>query len=269
MPVPGRTRRQRGFALLVVLWSVALLALIGTRLTGAARTEAQIARNQVSAATAELAADGAVRQALFQLLASGDARWPPDGMSRRLPIGNAIVDLRITSEGGKLNPNRVPAAVIAALMRRLGVPPDRADFVAGTIFDWRTPGALASAGGDKATQYRTAGRTVVPTGKPFESLDELVNVLGVTPALQALLTPFLSVHNETGIDPRFVAPPVRLALADLGIGLDQPVEARQAVLVRAEAALPDGASFVRRAIARVNGAGAERPWQILVWDQGP
>ncbi len=38
-------RSERGFVLLLVLWTLALLALIGTQVTAAGRSEAQVATN--------------------------------------------------------------------------------------------------------------------------------------------------------------------------------------------------------------------------------
>lgn len=260
--------RQRGFVLLVVLWSVALLALIGTRLTGAGRTEAQIARNLLSAAMAEAAADGAIQEAVFRLLAPGDARWPADGLPRLVRVGAAVVEVRVVSESGKINPNRAPAAAIAALLHRLGMEESPAATLAAAIFDWRTPGQLASTGGTKAAQYRATGRAALPTGKPFESLGEIGAVLGMSPQLLDRLRPFLSVHNEAGIDPRYAAPAVRLALADIGVGLDQPGDdGLRAVTVTATAALSDGTRFARSSIVQLRAGDADRPWQVLSWTQ--
>jgi len=260
--------RQRGFALLVVLWSMALLALLGAQLTGTGRTEAQIARNLLSGASAEAAADGAVDEAIFHLLAPGEAHWPADGVARRWTIGNAAVEVRILSESGKINPNRAPIAVMAALLRRLGAAPRQADAVAAAIFDWRTPGLRASPNGAKAAEYRAAGRDDIPPGKPFESLDELGAVLGMTPALLTALRPYLSIYNEAGLDTRYAPPLIALALRDLGMDFDPPSDARQTFAITATAALPDGASFRRLAIVRIHGVGDEHPWQILAWDRG-
>ena len=259
--------RQRGFALLVVLWSMALLALLGAQLTGAGRTEAQIARNLRASAGVEAAADGAVQEAIFHLLASGEARWGADGVVRRWRIGEAAVEVRIFSESGKLNPNRAPIAVMAALLRRLGAEPRQAGQVAAAIFDWRTPGQRASPGGAKAAEYRAAGRDVVPTGRPFESLDELGAVLGMTPALLAALRPSLSIYNEAGLDVRYAPPAVVLALADIGMEFDPPTEARQAVTIVATAGLAEGARFRRQAVVRILGIADEHPWQILAWER--
>ena len=44
-------RRQEGFALLIVLWTLGLLALLGTQLLATSRQDAQIARNLRDTAT--------------------------------------------------------------------------------------------------------------------------------------------------------------------------------------------------------------------------
>ena len=144
---------------------------------------------------------------------------------------------------------------------------DEAGQVAAAIFDWRTPGQRASPGGAKAAEYRAAGRDVVPTGRPFESLDELGAVLGMTPALLAALRPSLSIYNEAGLDVRYAPPAVVLALADIGMEFDPPTEARQAVTIVATAGLAEGARFRRQAVVRILGIADEHPWQILAWER--
>jgi general secretion pathway protein K len=56
---------QRGFALLVVLWTLALLALLGTQLLATSRQDTQLAHNRLDAAVLEAAANGAVQRAVF------------------------------------------------------------------------------------------------------------------------------------------------------------------------------------------------------------
>jgi Tfp pilus assembly protein PilX len=57
--------RDGGFALLTVLWTVALLALLTTRTAAAGRTEAQLAGNLRDAAAADVVADGAAHEAVY------------------------------------------------------------------------------------------------------------------------------------------------------------------------------------------------------------
>ena len=77
--------RQRGFALLIVLWTLALLALLGTQLLATSRQHVQLAHNLLDAAALEAAANGAVQQAIFGVLDSSLAT----GVPTEAPCGSA------------------------------------------------------------------------------------------------------------------------------------------------------------------------------------
>ena len=183
--------REGGFALLVVLWSLALLALLGTHVVATGRSEVQLAANLRGAAAAEAAADGALFQAVFHLLDPSPRRWWPDGVSREIALpGGAAATVRVESEQGKVNPNLAPAPLLQALLLPLGVEPRAAASLAASILDWRTAGQRPRPDGAKEPQYRAAGRDYAPPGRPFESLDELGLVTvaaGSLPAGEAAL----------------------------------------------------------------------------------
>jgi general secretion pathway protein K len=67
------TRRQRGFALLIVLWLLVPLSVLFLVLSGTARSDAQLTANLRDAAAMEEAADGAINTAIFALLERGAA----------------------------------------------------------------------------------------------------------------------------------------------------------------------------------------------------
>src|ERR1700675_2161895 len=91
--------RNRGFALIIVLWAFVLIALIVGHLTTAGRTELRIAGNLAANAAAQAAADGAIYQAIFNLLnPRPDERWPLDASMHELQIGNSRVTVRIEDE---------------------------------------------------------------------------------------------------------------------------------------------------------------------------
>ena len=69
---------ERGFALLLVLWTLVLLSLIVTGMVSAGRVEAQLASNLRAAAVAEAAADGAVHQGLALSVPAFDYLHPDD-----------------------------------------------------------------------------------------------------------------------------------------------------------------------------------------------
>ncbi len=267
----GAVGREGGFALLIVLWSLALLALIGTHVTATGRTETQLAANLRGAAAAEAAADGALHQAVFHLLDPSPRRWPPDGAPREIALpGGAVAVVRIESEQGKVNPNLATAGQLHALLLRLGAEPRAAASLAAAILDWRTPGQQPRTNGAKEPQYRAAGRDYAPPGRPFESLDELGLVLGMTPELLGRLAPFLSVYQSGDPDLRLAHPIVAQAMAD-AVGRGEDVEgapeadAAPVVVVTASAVLPGGARFARQAHVRLGPSARGRAWQILTW----
>ena len=261
---------DRGFALLIVLWTLGLLALLGTAITASGRTATKLAGNLRSNAVVEMAADGAVHQAMLRLM---EGAWKPDGAPRVVRIGPAIVEVRMTDEAGKVNPNFATLPVMAALLRNLGLDPARAASLAAAIIDWRTRSLQPLPGGAKLPQYRAAGLPYGPASRPFESVDEVGLVLGMTPDILARLRPYVSVYNDSDVQ-RAAADP----LADQAIGeseLGRGAADRfsfasedQTATVRAAATGPDGARFTRQAVIRIAAepAQGEAPFQVLTWE---
>src|SRR5437660_3841344 len=98
-PASVDRRRSGGFALIVVLWTLVLIAFVVAHLTASGRTEIRIAGNLVANAIAEAAADGAISEAIFNLLdPKPEQRWPIDGTARELTIGNNRVMVRLEDE---------------------------------------------------------------------------------------------------------------------------------------------------------------------------
>jgi general secretion pathway protein K len=267
----GGMPRDRGFALLIVLWSLSLLALIGTHIVATGRAEAQLAANLRTAAAAEAAADGAFYQAVFHLLDGSPRRWLPDGSTRELALpGGGVARVRIVSENAKINPNTAAEELLQALLLRLGTDPRRAAALAAAILDWRTAGLRPRRMGAKEPQYRAASRDYAPPGKPVESLDELGLILGMTPDLLAALKPHLSLYNEGEPDLLLAHPLVARAVADTtdaAVAAESSVgpAAATVVSITAVAVLPEGSSFVRHAHVRLGSGTRGRAWQILTW----
>jgi general secretion pathway protein K len=263
--------RERGFALLIVLWTVGLIALAVTRVVAASRSEAQIAGNMHVAAVAEATADGAIHQATFRLLA-GD--WRADRLPHLVRIGGGLAEVRVENLAGRVNPNMVPLAVMRQVLVGLGASPDQAAGIAEAMQDWRTPGEDPLPLGAKAPQYRAAGLAYVPTGRPFRSVEEIGLVLGMTPALLAALAPHVSVFMEGETDPTLADPLLARAIAAADIPLApapvQPDSTRPVLIVEIIAyTLDRGRSiFTRRAIVRFAAVSRSNPvpWRILAWD---
>ncbi|MGI4978024.1 MAG: hypothetical protein ACRYG6_13875 [Janthinobacterium lividum] len=259
--------RERGFALLIVLWTVVLLTLLVTQLTSAGRGEAQIAANLRRDAAAELAADGAVQASMFHMLDGSGARWLPDGTERALAVSRGRAAIVLRDQGGKVNPNTAQADLLSALVVALGTDPHAAGLVAQAIVDWRTPPAMPGQPAASTASYRAAGLSVAPAGLPFGSVDDVALVRGMTPALFARLRPHLSVFSVG--EPRLTLadPVVAQALRALGAGgVSDAVPEVTVVEVTATVRMASGAVFSRRATVQVGGS-ALTPWRMLDWEQ--
>ena len=261
-------RAPRGFALLLVLWTLVLLALLITRLTSAGRSEAQLTFNLRAAAQARAAADGGFYAAVFHLVDASAGRWRAGGAAHILRIGSIPVSVRVASEAGKINPNSAQPQLMAALLHQLGADTRTAASIAGAVADWRFPGDQPRADGAKAPAYRAAGRDYGPPGSPFQSLDELGLVLGMTPGLLAKLTPHLTLYHEGEPDPRIADPVVLRALREAGGTLAVPSGPIDQSTVSIIAATQAGQSrFARRGVVRlVAGGGPDHGlFELLLW----
>ena len=208
-------RTSRGVALLLVLWLVALFAA----LVGGFALTAQMERLQGSVLRDGVIAGEAARAGLEYALVRVNAderrmRWVPDGRDNAWQYGDADVSVRIVDEMGKVDLNAAQSPLLAALFRQVGVAPGDADRIAGAILDWRDPDSLIQvSGGAEDDDYAAAGRPYGAKDAPFESIAEVEQVLGMTPAIYTKVEPFLTVFsgNDTP-DASYAAPEVLAAM---------------------------------------------------------
>ena len=268
MPARGAgARPPRGFALLIVLWSVVLLALLATQITAAGRSELQLAANVREAASAAAAADAGVFTGVFHVLDPA-GRWEADGSTHEAAFGRFRLAIQVQDENGRLSPNLAPPDLLAGLLAAEGAGAAQAAGVAQAIVDWRFPGG----GPQKLRQYQAAGRTLVPTGQPFRSVAELGLVLGMTPELLARVAPHLSVYADGALDYAHADPVLQSVLrAALGgpppaaIGLAAPPSV---ATITATASDSRGGRFTRRAVVAFGKDGAGRLFRVLAWQAG-
>lgn len=228
--------RARGAALLLVLWLIVLLmAVIGVFVFGA-RTEAMEGHLARDDAMARQIARAGIEYAVARVSGTDiDARWVADGRDHHWKFADADVTIRIVDETGKVDVNRADARVLAALLRQAGAAPDQARRIAAAMIDWRDADDLVSPDGAEASAYAAAGLDYAQKNAPFESVAEVEQVLGMTPALYASIAPSLTLYGHGLPDPQF-APELVLR----AVGEDPaPWLARRAAGVT-EASIPRG-----------------------------
>jgi general secretion pathway protein K len=169
-------------------------------------------------------------------------------------------------------------------------PPDpigqeQARALASAILDWRDPDSFSQAeGGAEDPQYAAEERPYGAKDAPFETVAELQLVLGMTPALVARLTPYLTVYSgQPRPNQEYAAPAVLEAM-----GLDaepimternrQRLPGESGALVGAgtgtysiesRARLRDGRVAVLRAVVRAGNSGLPgSAYTPLRWEQG-
>jgi len=266
-------RREAGFALLIVLWSLGLLSLLGTQLTGTARSQTRQAANLRANAVAEAAADGAAQQAVLRLLRRD---WAADSQVHAIRLGAAIVRVRIENLAGRINPNTTTPLVLQGLLAGLGLDPAHAAALAKAIIDWRTVSTLSLAGGTKLAQYQAAGLPYGPSNRAFENTDEIGLVLGMTPQWLHRLKPYLSVYQEGDVarasagtagtqaldEARLAGGSNAIAAGVFGFTSSNLVAS---VVATAETG---SARFTRQMVVRLKAEpeADEPPFQILTWE---
>ena len=245
--------RQSGFALLIVLWTIGFLALLGTQLVAAGRSDTRLAENLKQEAVLRAAADGAVARVMFGMQAAHDPGFRAGAGERSIRIGQTPVLVRIANESDRINLNTASLALLRALIIEAGAPPAQADRLAAAILDWRTSGAKARPGGAKAPEYRAAGLPFGPPGTPFQSVEELADVLGMTPVLFERLAPHLTVLTDSDPDMTTRDPIVALALTDAAGVAEDALTARESaediVRISVTALGRDGARYSEEVVA--------------------
>ena len=200
--------RERGFALLMVLWTMGLLALLVAQFIATGRTEVRVAANFRANAVTQAAADGALYEAILRLL---KGTWVPDGRPRRI-CASAIpmVEVRVKDQSWKVNPNAasLPVLQASAGQSRGGSRQGRRARAARSSNGGRPPRSRRAGGPSRRGLRRRSAATggssdaapawlSAPAGrKLFDSLDDIALVPGMTPALLARMRPFLSVYQE-------------------------------------------------------------------------
>ena len=290
----GRRRNQSGIALVVVLWVVFLLAIMVQSFSADVKTNLQITRNLIENSKARAMADGAVYHAIDILIRKRKEKTPvfdPQPIRMKDPEGSIEVDIQ--DEAGKIDLNTAPNALLAGLFRSVGVAEDKARNLVDAIADWRDPDSLHRLHGAEDSDYRRANLRYGAKDYPFEWVDELSLVLGMTHDIFEAVAPALTVYSgKRGIDVRAAPVQALRALApDDRDGVSTFLEARRGLettalnaafrdlrisrrfistssritfSIRATARTKTGAVFVRSAVVRLTPRG-KLPYIILDW----
>lgn len=174
--------KERGSALLAVLWISAALAAIALSVSASIRSETDRAGTAADGMRASYLATGSVDRATQWLL------WGTAGGNRffdylhyedkpRLyftyPSGDVVVEMM--PEAAKLDINHASGEDLVRVISAVSGDPARAREIADGIQAWRS--------GDSSADSSAQGSTFQPRGASFEEIEELLLVRGMTPEL--------------------------------------------------------------------------------------
>jgi general secretion pathway protein K len=288
--------REHGIALVIVLWIVTLLTVIASSFVYAMRTDTKVVSNEMARARANAAAEAAVHRAVFELYKppSLTDRWQPDGVPHEWRYQDATIVVSLTDESAKIDVNSASDQLMRNLFVSQGLNEEEAASLTDAMADWRDADTLRRARGAEEAEYAAAGRTYKPANAPFQTIEELKLVLGMTSDLYQRLEPLITTYSrQPGINSQIASRDVLRAipgatdalvdaylvqreqarLARTFVPPFQPALAFQAggsgfvVGIRATATLDDGTVFVRDAVS-LRAANPKRPVVFLRWQEG-
>ena len=288
-------RDNKGIALIAVLWGLLLLSLIAAGVLSETRSETQLTRSALEAAKARALADAGVQRAILAL--SGpeiEAGWRRNGTAVTWLFGDGEVRISIRDEAGKIDLNRAPVRLLKGLFFAAGSDERAATALADAVADFRDDNDLKRLNGAEDPDYRAAGRLRGTKDASFDRVEELRQVLGMTPALFERVRHAVTVHSRRArVEPLSAPRLALLAASDLDLDAVEAFIERRAgegaaasldILgasaatnllssgrrsstfgIRVEARTAAGTVFVRRAVVRIR-RNTGRTARIFSWD---
>ncbi len=277
-------RAEAGYALVAAVVAMAVLALAAATLTTASRGFTAGAAAGIEQARLGAAADAGTMMAIHGLAQPSERRWPIDGRRRALSFDGIDLSVAVEDERGKIPLNQITDEQVRTMFEALGLDGAELDIAVDSFLDWRDDDDEVRPSGAEAPWYAALGRKA--RNGSLRTIDELVLIRGITPAIAERLRPIATVYSNErdGFDERY-ADPLALAAMD-GSGVDTPAVIQRAreragerpaielgadetlvgrpLLIRVEARAGDAATR-RATVIELTGSSA-RPYVVRQYD---
>lgn len=286
--------RQKGLALVLVLWVLSLLTIMAGSFALGMRRETSVIEGIKNNARAMAVAESGIAMAEMMLLnPKQNERWRADGSIYEISSEDAKVRVRLLSETGKIDINNADQPLLQGLMTYAPVDEEQQTRLVSTILDWRDKDDLVHIGGAEKKEYRDAGLNYQPRNGPFQTIEELQLVLGMDDSVFMWIEPLVTVYSgqqqvtvqQATKEVLQVLPGLDKDLVDSYIAArlesainDQPVppfpsssvqnnaDGQNIVLtVVSEALLDDESSAVISAVIKQSDENLTTPFQVLNW----
>ncbi|MFV0542052.1 MAG: general secretion pathway protein GspK [Marinicella pacifica] len=194
-----RHSQQKGIALVLVLWVALLMSVIAGGFALSARTESVQSRILFNQVQAEFLAEAGLNRAVFELRnPDPETRWIADGRSYEFTLDEAKINVQITDESGKIDLNLANEELLVGLFASVGVEFDEALALSDKIQDWRDPDEETRLAGAEDADYFSAGYTHGAKDAPFDTVPEILQVMGMSYELYRKIEPAITVYSGRG-----------------------------------------------------------------------
>jgi general secretion pathway protein K len=209
---------QKGIALLIVLWIMAILIVVVLSFSLMMRKESQAAFFFKEGTEKKYFAEAAIQRAVMELfyrslnkdqkiILEGKEVLRVDGTVYQGQIGEGRYAFKITNEAGKINVSGLgddTGILLKNLLMNSGIRETLADTIVDSVLDWKDADDFHRLNGAESDYYLSLPNPYKARNAAFETLEELLMVKGVTPEIlfgsgdKAGLIHFLTVHSNTG-----------------------------------------------------------------------
>ncbi len=185
--------RDKGIALLMVLWVLTVLMVIVLSFSFATKTETLATLSFKEGVEKKFLAEAGIERGILEMmyrrqnLNAADAHvWKVDGTPYIDQLGNGNYAVRVVDESGKLDINTLndsSAIILKNLLMHSGVKTEDADTIADSLLDWKDADDLRRLNGAESEYYMSLPNPYKAKNADFDTVEELLMVKGMTPEI--------------------------------------------------------------------------------------
>jgi len=197
-------KNQKGIALLLVLWVLALLSVIVGEFCFAMRTEVNVTRNFKEQTEAYYIALAGLNRAIGALIRNevvrkktatkpeskveeneedSESQWRMNVDIAPVPFGQGQFEVKIGNESGKININGANESLLKIMLNAFDLEEQQKNVIIDSIMDWRDENDLHRLNGAEDSYYEALPEPYECKNGDFDSVEELLMVRGVTPEI--------------------------------------------------------------------------------------
>ena len=275
-PVRVRSPRQQGSVLILVVWAVVLLSLLAAGLGShsvfaldlTTRLERQLQSSYIAVGSVPYVVHVLAEDTTQTFDGLGDDWVNSEFLFSKQRLGDGAFTISRTTadhqtvyglldEDRKLNLNTMPGGAFDVLLQEVGgMREEQAKVVADSIEDWRDEDGDTRPYGAENFYYHGRSGSYDCKNGPFENVEELLLVRGMTPEVYVRVAPYLTVYGSGAVNLNTAD---RAVLSALGLS---PEGVQGIITYRAADDGLDG-THDDRALTSITAAGAVLGGQYL------